>query len=652
MQTLKTHPNLVPVVKRTLAMLAPPPDQTVSEWADENRRLSRESSAEPGHWDTSRAEYQRGIMDAFTDPAVHTIVVMSSAQVGKTEIINNCVGYVVSNDPGPILLLQPTLEMGHAWSKDRLAPMLRDTPCLTGRVKDPRSRDSGNTLLHKTFPGGHITIAGANSPAGLASRPIRYVFADELDRYPFSAGGHGDPVDQAIKRTTAFWNRKIVLVSTPVIKGASRIEAAFEESDQRRFYVPCPDCGATQYLKWAQVKWDKNTDGRHLPETARYECEACGSGWNDVQKTQAIRQGQWIATRPNSLKPDVVGFHLNEIYSPWVPLARMVSDFLAAHQHPERLKTWVNTALGESFEEAHEAMNASALLESVEEFGPELPEPVLVLTAGVDTQNDRLEAQLIGWGEGFEFWVHEYRVFPGDPAKPEVWQSLSDWLVTPRRHALGFDKKIDLTFIDSGGHHSHQVYNFCLRRIGNAYPIKGTPTFQGFVPNRPVKTKTSGVLLYPINVNEGKDTLSAWLSVLPSPGPQSSDFAHPLPEGEGENKSPGRPHFRADVCDVSYFDQLTAEVKKLTYHKGFPTTEWHLQKGRRNEALDTWVYAYAAAFSLRPAWGIIRKRHELKTGDHTGSPLQKTDEEGFTPLPPPRPPFRPPTRKPRGFAAI
>ena len=218
-----------------LSVVAPPKRLSVSEWADEYRYLSAEASAEPGKWRTDRAEYQRGMMDAFSDPKIHTVVVMSSAQIGKTELLNNIVGYFVDQDPSPMLMLQPTLEMGNTWSKDRLSPMIRDTRTLTDKISDSKARDSGNTILHKTFQGGHITIAGANSPASLASRPVRVVLADEVDRYPQSAGAEGDPLSLAFKRTTTFWNRKRMVVSTPTVKGVSRIEMAYEESDKRRY---------------------------------------------------------------------------------------------------------------------------------------------------------------------------------------------------------------------------------------------------------------------------------------------------------------------------------------------------------------------------------------------------------------------------------
>ena len=203
----------VKLFREIAQIVAPPPILTVSQWADRYRKLSAESAAEPGQWNTDRAPYQREILDAVNDPACEEVVIMSSAQVGKTELILNTIGYYVDYDPAPILVVQPTLDMAQAFSKDRLAPMIRDTPALTDKVKDSKSRDSGNTILHKKFPGGHITMAGANSPASLASRPIRIVLMDETDRYPASAGGEGNPIKLAEKRTNTFWNRKKIKVS-------------------------------------------------------------------------------------------------------------------------------------------------------------------------------------------------------------------------------------------------------------------------------------------------------------------------------------------------------------------------------------------------------------------------------------------------------
>src|SRR3954471_21145504 len=238
--------------------LKPPPNLTISEWADQERFLSPEASAEPGRWSTATNEYQRGIMDAISDPRVETVVVLCSSQVGKTEMLLNTIGYYIHHDPAPILVVQPTIAMAETFSKDRLATMLRDSPALMGKVRDPKSRDSGNTIYHKVFNGGHITLAGSNSPASLASRPIRVLLVDELDRFDESVGDEGDPLSVVKRRTARFWNRKVVVVSTPTIKGASRIEQAYEESDKRRCYVPCPDCNEPQVLKWEQVRWDKD----------------------------------------------------------------------------------------------------------------------------------------------------------------------------------------------------------------------------------------------------------------------------------------------------------------------------------------------------------------------------------------------------------
>lgn len=321
---------------------APPPKWTISQWADNRRYLSSEASAEKGRWRTSRAEYQRGIMDAIGDPAIEQVVVMSSAQVGKTEILSNTIGYYVDFDPSPIMLVQPDEAMAETFSKDRLASMFRDSPSLRNKVASPRTRDSGNTILHKRFPGGHITMVGANAPSGLASRPIRVVLLDEVDRYPMSAGTEGDPVNLAIARTKNFWNRRIVMVSTPTVKGFSRIEKAFEQSDQRHFFVPCPHCGHEHILRWANVKWKDD------PALALLVCPSCEKNFTTAQKNNAVKKGHWKATAPFNR---IAGFHLNELYSPWRTLAEIVDDFLRAKDDPCTLQVWMNTSLGEAWED-------------------------------------------------------------------------------------------------------------------------------------------------------------------------------------------------------------------------------------------------------------------------------------------------------------
>jgi len=450
----------------------PPPDLAVSQWADRNRKLSAEASAEPGQWSTARAAYQRGIMDAVSDPAVETVVVMTSAQIGKTEGLLNAVGYHIDQDPAPIMVVMPTERDAETWSKDRFATMARDTPCLKGRISDPKSRDGANKILHKRFPGGHLTIVGANAPSGLASRPIRILLCDEVDRYPASAGAEGDPVNLARKRTVTFWNRKIVLVSTPTVRGYSRIEAAYGESDRRHYWVPCPDCDEPQTLQWPRVRWDKDKTGGHLPETAHYVCAHCGARWSDRRRWAAIRHGEWRAEAAFS---GVAGFHLNEVYSSWVRLEEMVRAFLSAKDSGgEAMKTFVNTALGESWVETGEAPDWQRLYDRREDYRMgAVPAGGLFLTAGADVQKDRIEVSVWAWGRGRESWLIEHRVIDGDTARGAVWAGLSEMLSESWPHASGARLPLRRLAVDTG-YATQEVYAWVRRhRAGLVMAIKG-----------------------------------------------------------------------------------------------------------------------------------------------------------------------------------
>lgn len=518
-------------------------------------------------------------MDAISDRTVETVVVMSSAQVGKTEILNNIVGYHMHHDPAPMLLVQPTLEMAEAWSKDRLAPMIRDTEVLQGLVKDPRSRDSGNTLLHKLFPGGHITMAGSNAPASLASRPIRVVLCDEVDRYPASAGTEGDPVNLAKKRTTTFWNRKIILTSTPTVKGKSRIESAYEQSDQRRYFVPCPHCEQKQALKWGRVQWPEGE-----PEKALYHCEHCGAAIEDGEKQWMLLNGEWRATAPFK---GSVGFHLSELYSPWVSFGRMACGFIEAKGNPETLKTWVNTSLGETWETSGEKVEADDLIRRKENWGSAAPEDVLLITAGIDVQADRLEVELVGWGVGEESWSLHYEVIAGDPAKPEPWKELDDLLMAGWPNTFGETLPVASAAIDSGGHHTQEVYGFCISRLQRrVYPIKGVAGTGRPIVGKPSMANRFKVPLYSIGVDTAKERLMHRLRIT-EPGA-------------------GYCHFPAHY-EMEHFKQLTAEVQVVRFHRGFPTQVWE-KRQPRNEALDCRVYAMAAL-------GMLNVRLERMAAD-------------------------------------
>lgn len=564
-------------MKAIAERMKPPPRLTVSQWADEYRFLSPEASAEPGKWVTARAEYQRGIMDAVSDPSIHTVVLMIASQSGKTELLNNICGFHIHQDAAPILLVQPTLEMAETWSKDRLAPMLRDTPCLTGKVKDPRTRDSGNTLRHKVFPGGHITVCGANSPASLASRPIRIVLCDEVDRYPASAGTEGDPVLLASRRAATFWNKKIVLVSTPTIKGHSRIEQAYFTGDQRRYYVPCAHCGEKQLMRWQNVKWP---DGE--PEKAAYHCEHCGVEWSEINRAHSLSKGEWVAEAESK---GVASFYLSGLYSPWIGIAEAAAQFMQARAMPETLKTWVNTYLGETWEDAGERVDDIGLYERREPYET-CPDDVLLITAGCDVQDDRVEIEYVGWGRQEESWSLDYKVIYGDPANPDFWGEV-DKALSVTFPCAGGELRIAASFIDSGGHHTQSVYKFCKSREGKRiFACKGHGGEGKPLVNRPTLNNSGKVKLFMVGVDTAKELIHARLRI--------EDF------GAGYCHFPER-------YDGEYFRQLTAEQIVVKHYKGFARREW--QKIRpRNEALDCRVYALAAFTMLNANTEIMAQR--------------------------------------------
>lgn len=581
---LPTGPLMAEAVTEAMALWAPPPTLTVSEWADRFRVLSPEASAEPGQWRTDRAEYQRGVMDALADPAVEVVVVMKSAQVGWTEIINNVVGYYMHQDPAPMLVVQPTVEMGEAWSKDRLAPMLRDSPAISEIVAAPRARASANTLLHKGFPGGHLSIAGANSPASLASRPIRIVMFDEVDRYPASAGSEGDPISLGRKRTTTFWNRKVLIGSTPTTAGVSRIEKAFEDSDQRHFFVPCPHCGEAQRLRWPQVKW---TDGD--PLSARYHCVACGAGWTDAERWAAVRKGEWVAEAPFT---GTAGFHLNELLSPFRRLAETVRDFLDAKSRPDMLKTWINTALGETWQEQGDAPDWQRLYERREplERGV-VPAWASVVTAGVDNQSagdGRLEYAIWAWGEGMRSALVDAGVVLGDPSRAETWDALYAELSAELPRDGGGTMSIAKIGVDTGGSVTGAVYGH-LRRLRDPriLPLKGEDGW-----NRTAMVSGPTLVDATESGRKIKRGLKLWrasVSMLKAELYRRLWLAH-----GADGVRPRAWVHLPDWMEAEQVQQLVAEqLVTVKDKRGYSRQEWRVLRAR-NEQIDMAVYARAA----------------------------------------------------------
>jgi phage terminase large subunit GpA-like protein len=536
-------------------------------------------------------------MDACSDPTIQEIVVMAGAQLGKSEALLNIIGYYVDNDPAPILMIQPSLDMAQSFSKDRIANgLLASTPCLKDKVKSPRARDANNTTLHKVFPGGSISLVGANSPSGLASRPIRLVLFDEVDRYPTSAGSEGDPVQLARKRAATFWNRKIVMVSTPTNKGSSRIEDAFEKSDKRYYYVPCKHCGHKQQLVWANVKWTDND-----PETARYVCKECGSLWSEAERRAAIRQGEWIASEPGRA---VAGFAISGLYSPWTPLSDGVRDFLSVRKNPEQLRVWNNTYLGQSWEDEGEMIDDMNLAERREDFNGFVPEEVVFLTCGVDVQDNRLELSVIGWGRDDESWVIEHLELYGDPSTPQLWQALDSHLFKTYQTYDDRTLQIRGTCIDSGGHFTNSVYQYAKKHAGRrVFAIKGVGGEGRPMVSKPSKNNVARCPLFPVGVDTTKDLLFARMRIN-EPGA-------------------GYIHF-SDVLTDEYFRQLTAEKIVTRIHRGFKKRLF--QKIRaRNEALDTFVYAMSAYAILGVNVNMLADKKENAV-DVDAPEQVKTDE--------------------------
>lgn len=561
--------------------LRPMPDLSVSEWADRHRILP-ETSAAPGRWRTSVTPYLREIMDAFSDPLIERVVFMKAAQIGGSECLLNVLGYYIDQDPAPILFVQVSDGEAAKFSKERIAPMIADCPRLRARVQPPRSRNSTNTIESKSFTGGHLGIIGANAPSKLRARPRRVVLFDEVDGYPASAGTEGDPIELGVKRASTFWNRKIGMVSTPTVKGASRIEHAFEQSDRRYYFVPCPHCDHRQKLVWSQLRWhDRN------PETARYICEDCEGEITERQKPGMLRDGEWRTTAESS----VVGFHLNGLYSPWFSWAGLVSEFLSAKDHPNKLRVFVNTRLAETYEERGEAPEWERLFERREDYPLGFcPAGVEFLTVGADCQQNRVEVSVWGWGEEKESWLIDHRVIGGHISRPDTRAELDAFREKTYPTEAGHELPISRFAIDTG-FDQESVIDWARRAADRRImlvkgdhwknwtvivgsPSKSDVTYRG---------KRTGLLLWPVGGALIKQETYGFLK-LPPPiddEPYPAGYIH-IPRG----------------VDDEYCKGLVAEdlvIRSDT--RGFPKREW-VKNHPRNEPLDCRVYARAAAEQL------------------------------------------------------
>ena len=571
------------IIKGFFDGLRPEPRLTVSEWSDRYRVLAPTASSEPGDWRTSRTPYLREIMDKLsaTDPT-QEVVVMKGAQLGFTEAGNNWVGYIIDVAPAPTLMVMPTDDTVKRNSKIRIDPMVEATPRLRERIAPSRSRDSDNTARSKAFPGGVLIMTGANSAVGLRSMPVRYLFLDEVDGYPIDLEGEGSPIDLARARTRTFAKKKIFIVSTPTVEGKSVVETEFLMSDQRYYNVPCPHCGTMQVLKWSRLRWESG-----LWHTAKYQCEHCDELIEERYKTTMLESGKWIPSKPENENPNKVGYHINSLYSPfgWYSWAQAAEEWSKAQGDTNKLKTFINTVLGETWKEKGEAPPYMNLYNRREEYTMNKPsKEVCFITAGVDVQKDRLELEIVGWCKGKRTFSIDYRVLSGDTAKPEVWAELSKVVNESWQREDGLVLPLTMMAVDTGYNTTH-AYDFCRRYDPTrVIPVKGNDRQQLVVaPPRSVDITRAGkkvgsVGVFQVGVSLLKSELYGWLK---------QEIA------EDKTIPPGYCHF--PEYDLHYFKGLTAE--ELQYkidRRGFKVYEW-VKKFERNEPLDCRVYARAAA---------------------------------------------------------
>lgn len=591
-------------IRPILAAIKPPENITVTEWADRNRVLSPETSAEVGPYRSERTPYLVGIMDAFTDSKVKHIVVGASSQVGKSEIMNNMVGYIIDQDPSSILFIQPTTLDAKDYSKLRIAPMIRDTKCLSDKVAESKSRDSSNTILQKAYPGGILTLCGSTEAHALCSKPIRYVFGDERDRWAVSAGAEGDPWALALKRQITFYNSKSVEVSTPTIRGASAIERAYLRGTMERWKSQCPHCGSFSEIHFENIKYTYEKGGEDAPYNVTsviYSCPVCGGVSDEL--TMKHQPARWEADNPEALSLyGTRSFWISSWVSPWARWRDTIIEFLKARHDPNELQVVYNTLFGYLWENRGDIQDEGALLSRREDYKAELPDGVLLLTMGVDTQDDRLEYEVVGWGKAWENWSIKRGIIMGKPDNDDTWAALDDILDHIYTFADGVGLRISLAFQDENGHFTNEVRKYCRDRMAKKlFPCRGvtdsgrTTGMQTPFTSPPKKTDIvlKGKYIgecqsFSVGVDAGKHIIMRDLRVE-APGAKYCHFP------------------RADEYDKAFFNGLLSE--RCVLNAKTRKLKWEKIEGHdRNEPLDCRNYALAAAHFLQPDFFALEQR--------------------------------------------
>ena len=652
------------LLKQALAEFTPPKRQLISQWGEENFELP-ETSAEPGKWHPSRAPYQSGILDAVCEAGVQKVTLMCSAQIGKTIILLMVICYLIDLDPCSMMMTQPTTNMAEMFSKEKLSSAITNVKPVSKKIIQ-KSRNATSTILMKMFAGGFLRLAGANSPSSLASMSIRAYFGDEIDKYPNSAGKEGDPVKLAIQRTETFWNWLVFLVSTPSIKEDSRIEDEFEESDRRRFFVPCPHCGHRQHLVWERFQYaDKDLETADPSSGVYYICQACDRPIEEKYKATMLQQGQWQATAV-AKDPRHIGFHINRFYSPWKGWQDLCLDYESSRSDRQKLQVFWNATLGLPFELLEgeklswQNLRDRGSLSSYQQGT--CPEGCLMLTAGVDVQSDRLEVAIWGWGRGEQAYVIRYEKIMGDPLQPDVWEQL--YQVTSQGYPVqqvggdaGASRRCFATAADSS---PREEVAGKLRKpavMTQASPLinkrgRETPPSGGHTEGKP----TTHYLLPPtlrvraVCVDSGyltqevyhwvrKFKSSHWFAIkgvsgdkplVATPTTQQInyrgeklkrgiklykvgvDLAKETLYSRSQISQPGAKflNFPSDL-DTNWYEGFCSEVQVTKHTNGRPYLVWEVLAGVRNEVLDTAVYSLAAAELCgisRISWSSLERK--------------------------------------------
>ena len=607
-------------MRKALSGMTPPDDLTVTQWAEAKRRLSAESAAEPGPWRTERTPYLREPMDAFTDPKVRHIVMVAASQVGKSEFLNNCIGYIIDEDPGSILFIHPTTIDAQEYSKLRIAPMLRDSPALRQKIAAPKSRDSHNTILQKAYPGGILTMCGSTEAHALASKPIRYVFGDERDRWATSAGNEGDPWDLAMARQTTFYNAKAVEVSTTTIKNASAIEAAYYTGTMERWNSKCPHCGEYHEIRWSDIRFEYDEiivshKKTYKVKKVYYTCPGCGCISTEAEMKRA--PAKWIAENPEAYGQGTRSFWLNAFVSQWASWESIVLKYLNALGSTKKMQVVFNTCFGEPWEDRGDIEDEDSLLARREDYGKdkdgepvELPPGVLVLTAGVDTQDDRMEYEIVGHGFFGETWGIEKGIVMGRPDDDATWNKL-DEVVFDRvmRFENGVGLRVSMSFVDEGGHFTQSVRAQCNARISKkVFCIKGMPGQDKPYISPPKKQKifvnqiaVGTCWQYQLGVDSGKEIIMDNLRVQ-TPGQKYCHFP------------------KRDDYGNAYFAGLLSETKVYDPNKKQPWSWKKIPGHERNEPLDCRNYALAAFKALPKNLDEIDRQIKAASGVRVPAP--------------------------------